>query len=782
MNRKDRRAAASADRTGGKQAGPNAAFAAALGQHRAGQLNAAERLYREVLAREPRHAPALHFLGVLSHQRGESAVALGLIEQAIAADGKVPDFHYNLGVILEATGQRDAASARYREATTLKPDHFGAWLNLGNALIALGRLDEADAASRTAATLAPQSGEARYNLGTVLARRERYAEAAEEFAAAARLKPEFAAAHASLGAALLAAHEPAQAAPHLRRALALDPRHLQVAVNLGQAALAQGDEAGALEAALVALAIGESPEATSLFARAARHAQPRSDDRRFRELIARALEEGWDNPVNLVVPAISLVRMNPALKAALGRLPAPTSFPLPLEELIAPATLADLAQDRVLCRLLELLPLCDADFECVVVALRHALFEMVAADRELPPDGLAALCAVARQCFVNEYVSGASDEERYRAAALGDRVAAALAQGADVQPQWIAAVAAYHPLASLPGAERIGELSWPAPVAALLVQQIAEPRTEEELRATLPRLTAIEDGVSHAVKQQYEENPYPRWISAGPAGAPVSLDAYLQAKFSDYRPLGRSPVAVLIAGCGTGQHAIETAQRFADADVLAIDLSERSLAYALRKTGERGLTNLKYGAADILAFDGAGQTFDLIEASGVLHHLADPCAAWRRLVALLRPGGVMNVGLYSELGRADVVHARAFVAEHGFAATPDGIRACRKTMLASHDPLLAAACRRADFYSLSGCRDLLFHVEEHRLGVPEIAAFLDGAGLAFLGFDAESGLLAKFAARFPEDGAKTDLGCWHAFETENPETFAAMYQFWVQKR
>jgi len=786
MNRKERRAAASADKAGRREAGPDAAFAAALGQHRAGQLGAAERLYREVLARAPRHAPALHFLGVLRHQQGDSAAAVELIGQAVAVDGSIPDFHYNLGVILEAIGRRDEAAARYRAASDLKPDHFVAWLNLGNALLALGRLDEAEAACRAAAKLAPQSGEARYNLGTALARRECYVEAAAEFAAAARLKPEFAAAHASLGAALIAAQEPAQAVPHLRRALALDPRHPQAALNLGQAALAQGDEAGALEAALAALGIGESREAKALFARAARHARPRSDDARFRDLVARALVEGWDNPLNLIVPAVSLVEKNPAVKAARERLSSPTPIALPLEELIAPAALADLAQDRVLCRLLEVLPLCDADLERVIVALRRALFEIAAADRQLSPDGLAMLCAVARQCFVNEYVSGASEDERHRAAALGDRLAAVLAQGAEVPPQWIAAVAAYHPLTSLPGAERLGERSdartWPAPVAALLAQQIAEPRMEQELRATLTRLTAFEDDVSRAVKQQYEENPYPRWIAAGPAGAPVSLDDYLQAKFHDFRPLGRSPIAVLIAGCGTGQHAIETAQRFADADVLAIDLSESSLAYALRKTRALGLANLKYAAADILAFDGAGRSFDLIEASGVLHHLADPFAAWRRLVALLRPGGVMNVGLYSERARADVVRARAFVAEHGFAATSDGIRACREAMLVSDDPQLAAACRRVDFYSVSGCRDLLFHVEEHRLNLPEIAAFLADTGLAFLGFDADAGLLGKYAARFPQDRAKTDLGCWDRFEAENPETFAAMYQFWVQKR
>ncbi len=547
MNRKERRAAASADRAGRKQAGPDALFSAALGHHRAGQLSEAERLYREVLAREPRHAPALHFLGVLSHQQGQSAAAVELIEQAIAADGSIPDFHYNLGVILEAMGRRDEAAARYRGAAELKPDHFGAWLNLGNVLIALGRLEEAEAACRTAATLAPQSGEARYNLGTVLARRERYAEAASEFAAAARLKPDFAAAHASLGAALLAAHEPAQAAPHLRRALALDPRHLHAAVNLGQAALAQGDEAGALEAALAALAIGESREATSLFARAARHAQPRSDDRRFRELIARALEEGWDNPVNLIVPAISLVRNesggeggartfcraggDPAVarrtdRARDPRRPRAGPRALPASRGAAAVRRRPRARRR----------------RPAARAVRGRARRTRSCRRTVSP-----CCARSRASASSTNTSPArATRNATGAAALGDRLAAAAAQGADVPPQWIAAVAAYHPLASLPGAERLVERptpTWPAPIAALLAQQVTEPRTERELRATLPRLTAIEDGVSRAVKQQYEENPDPRWISRRPgrrAGVARRLSAGEISRLPAARPRRRS--------------------------------------------------------------------------------------------------------------------------------------------------------------------------------------------------------------------------------------------------
>ncbi len=135
--------------------------------------------------------------------------------------------------------------------------------------------------------------------------------------------------------------------------------------------------------------------------------------------------------------------------------------------------------------------------------------------------------------------------------------------------------------------------------------------SERELRATLPRLTAVEDGVSLAVKQQYEENPYPRWITAGPAGA-RGLDRRLPAGRSFPPPVtGRSArplLAVLIAGCGTGQHAIETAQRFADADVLAIDLSRgEPLLCAAQDERARPRQISTMPPPTSCSFDGAGR-------------------------------------------------------------------------------------------------------------------------------------------------------------------------------
>src|SRR5215203_4748463 len=162
---------------------------------------------------------------------------------------------------------------------------------------------------------------------------------------------------------------------------------------------------------------------------------------------------------------------------------------------------------------------------------------------------------------------------------------------------------------------------------------------------------------------------YPRCVTAAPVGQPVTLGWYLRNQFphAPIREFGaREGLDVLIAGCGTGQHAIEAGQRFAGAQVLAVDLSLTSLSYAIRKTRALGLKNIEYGQADILKLGAIGRSFDLIESSGVLHHLADPAQGWGVLLSLLRPGGFMHIWLYSALARADIRAARAFIAQRGY--------------------------------------------------------------------------------------------------------------------
>jgi len=243
---------------------------------------------------------------------------------------------------------------------------------------------------------------------------------------------------------------------------------------------------------------------------------------------------------------------------------------------------------------------------------------------------------------------------------------------------------------------------------------------------------------------------------------------------------------ILMAGCGTGQHALVTASRFSNARVLAIDLSLSSLSYALRKTNELGFSNFEYAQADIMELGTLERRFDLIGCAGVLHHLGDPLAGWRILADLLRPGGLMKIGLYSETARQDIISGRALIAEKGYTTSPEDIRRCRQDIMAmaeNGNRKMASICNGRDFFSLSNCRDLLFHVQEHRFTLPRIEAALEALELRFLGFEWPNySVLREFKKSHPSGSALTSLSLWHEFELENPGTFQGMYQFWCKKR
>lgn len=352
--------------------------------------------------------------------------------------------------------------------------------------------------------------------------------------------------------------------------------------------------------------------------------------------------------------------------------------------------------------------------------------------------------------------------------------------GDDISALLLTAVAAYVPLHTLPSADTLLHRDLAAEVAGLLRLQVREPQEEARDRAAIPAPITIEDGVSLEVKRQYEESPYPRWTT-DPLAQFVADRA--QGKTGD-RVEDRNKLEILVAGCGTGKDAIWVAEIFPNAQILAIDISRVSLAYARRRTREIGLRNVEYAQADILKLASIGRTFDRIESIGVLHHLAEPTTGWRVLLSLLRPDGEMRIALYSEAARQSIVQARALSAQRGYRATPDDIRKFRQEIVRDVDnPRWEFIKTSSEFHSMSGCRDLLFNVMEHRFSIPEIAAFLNDNDLSFLGFEFGRGssTAERFRERFPDPGALTNLENWHAFELSNPQTFAGMYQFAVRK-
>ena len=72
-------------------------------------------------------------------------------------------------------------------------------------------------------------------------------------------------------------------------------------------------------------------------------------------------------------------------------------------------------------------------------------------------------------------------------------------------------------------------------------------------------------------------------------------------------------------------------------------------------------------------------------------------------------------------------------------------------------------------------------MQEHRLTLPQIGAFLNEHGLRLLGFELDAPTASAYRTAFPQDATMTDLSLWDRFEQANPDTFRGMYNFWAWK-
>ncbi|WP_293902721.1 class I SAM-dependent methyltransferase [Phenylobacterium sp.] len=421
-----------------------------------------------------------------------------------------------------------------------------------------------------------------------------------------------------------------------------------------------------------------------------------------------------------------------------------------------PATVEGLAADDLLAELLVSVPIYPAWLERRMTELRQRLLTEGGGPAAEP-----LLANLAIQCQLNEYAWAVEPAEQGRVDGLAARVET-------LTPSEVMVLACYAPLARLPGADLLMGKVWSGPVRTVLQEQIGTVRREQALQVRIQALTPIRDEVSGQVRAQYEASPYPRWRRVTPVAPVASIFGWPVPKAAN----------VLFAGCGTGYHAIHAGQRYAGAKMLAVDLSRASLGYALRKTREAGIANLGFAQADLLELGSTGLSFDVIECSGVLHHLADPFEGARVLAGLLRPGGVMKLGLYSATARRGLKAAKVLAKSY----TPGTVRALRQAIVAAPeaDPV-KGAMRFSDFYAASSCRDLLMHVQEHEMEIADLARMIGENGLRFLGFTVAADVRAAYRQMFPDDPGATDLDRWAEFERRWPMTFGGMYQFWVHK-
>ncbi len=734
---------------GAAEAAPSAraVLSSALRLHQAGRLDEASDLYRQVLERAPDDADALHLFGLLAHHRGDPGGAVEHIGRALSLAPDNPMCHNDMAMAMGALGRLEEAVGHLERALELRPDWAEALNNLGNALSELGRGPAAIEHYQKALAARPDFAEAHNNLGAAFASAGRALEAEAHYRRAVAVRPGYAEAHTNLGKLLERLDRHVEAVGQYIEALVADP---------GSAEARTGLVWNLRDARLDAY----RPEFDQLLLDCLASDQVRHDE--LAVIVARhlrlkhGLDDGGDDG---------------------GADGADADVP------------AALAGDPLFLRFLEVCVNVDPRLElCLTRLRRRLLFELrgaAAADAAT----LALLGAMLRQSANNEHVWAGDEEEDAAVAALKAEVeAAALAQPSPEAQFKLLLLGLYLPLDSLSCEAAMAAApldAWLAPLRPVIEDAIHDRREEERLAAEIPAVAGIDDATSREVRAQYEANPYPRWRVA-PFRDRENLAEVLTRDYPHLAPPAflSGPLDVLVAGCGTGQHPIvSVALSYANVQVTAVDLSRASLAYGLRMARKLGVDNISFAQCDILQLPRLERRFHVIEAVGVLHHMAEPLAGWRGLTEMLEPGGLMLVGLYRARAGEAIAAARARIAELGLEPTAAGIRAIRRLVLEGpRDGETWPLTEFHDFYSTSECRDMLVHVQDRRYELPEIGRALDELGLRFIGFAHESPATARaYKSAHPDDAAMTDLAAWDAFEAEHPYAFHGMYEFWCQK-
>ena len=766
----------------------------------------------------PGDPQALNHLGLLRHQRGDAAQALSFLRRALAADPRSAICHLHLGLVLEHSSELEAALAAYREASRLEPRAADAAFNEGLVLLRLDRPAEAEECFRRTLSVAPGDAEAALNLGRALAGQRRWEGALDAFERALSERPDWTEAlngkagalrrlgshrqaltvyrralgvapdhaglHNNLGNVLRALGRRREAGQAFERAIALNRRLPEAHLNLGRLRREEGDLAGARSACRRALALDpELAGARPALASTLRGYLPQQYDPALASELLRLMRASDVDSQDLALAAASQVRarhrLPPRMDGPGGDAPLPV-LPLARDDLL----------EELLARNLNV----DPDLEANLVALRRTLLFDESFTREERTQAARSRverlgAALALQCFANEYLFETSEAEENRVEALARDLTAprpAHALEAHARMKWLR-LAMYRPLwrvEAARGLEPSDESRLGGPLARVVEHTLAEPLRERRLAESIPTAGPVHDPVSRRVRAQYETAPYPRWLHiAAPERSPVAES--LRRRFAHWHPARAFGAAsrALVLGCGTGYEPIELALREPEFRVLAVDLSLASLAYAARMAESLEVRNIRFLHGDLLNLRDIDGRFDLVSASGVLHHLRDPFAGWEAAASRLSEGGLMRVGLYSGAARRSIAKAREIIRRRDIPATPAGMRAFRLSLLRGElGPEFADLARSPDLHSLSGLRDLLFHVEEHHFDLEGIASALSRLRLRFVGFEHEDpGTALRYARAHPDDPAQTSLENWAAFEAAHPETFNGMYQFWCEK-
>ena len=791
------------------------AFDLAIQNHQKNNLQDAQNYYQKVLKIEPNHSPSLNNLGITFEQLGENQKAIDCYEKAIEINPSYMDAHNNLGAIYANFKEYQKAMNCYEKVIELNPNFAKAHNSLGAIYADLKENQKAMNCYEKAIEINPSNVDAHFNLGSIYVNLSKYQKAKFFLEKAIELNPNFAKAHNNLGAIYANLGEPQKAKSYYEKAIEIVPNYSDAYNNLGVLSKELGEPQKAksyyekaikinpnyLDAynnlGILSKELGEPQKAKICYEKAI-EIDPNNINtinslsdlfelyqfdykseigkNSFKKLILLLFRNnnikhaGLANQIKLLF--FSEFDENQVLQVITSK-----------SSLLQNEFIQNLLKEELLHLILQksLIPV--KFIEKLLNTLRsEILFTLDGGNKDILNENFNFIISLAEQCWLNEYIYIDSEKEINQIIKLKNKIE----NDNSVNEIEIAILGCYIPLnkSKIIIEKLFNYKSTNILFNDLINVQIKEPLSEKELAKSIKSLDVIKDLTSKKVQEQYEEHPYPKWRHTNKS---LSKDFFflLNSEIMPNRIIYNDKFAnpnVLIAGCGTGKHSISATQ-YKNANILGVDLSKSSLAYAKRKTDELGYKNIEYLHADILQLKKLDRKFDIIECGGTLHHMKDPIAGLKVLLDVLEPHGFLKLGLYSDTARQDVVRARNFIENKNYKKTTIDIKNFRQDIINNKkDSLMENVTNSNDFYSTSTVRDLLFHVQEHRFTIPEISKILKDLNLEFLGFFYSNPLIKiEYLKLFPNDKRCTSLDNWHQFEISNPKTFQAMYQFWVKK-
>ena len=774
----------------------NEALEKAIKAHKAGKIQEADKFYTSILKVHPKHPDANHNIGILAAGIGKTNEALTFFKIALESNSKVPQYWLSYIKILIKLQKLDQAlqalhtclragiveekpvektKENDKKSLRIKHGFAKAHLDIGDLLQNKNKLEAAISSYKEAISIKPNYAEAYVNMANALHSKGNFQSAIDKYLKSLEFQPDRAETHYNIGVAYKSKGDLIAAIDSCKRAIILKPNYSEAYCNMGVALQENGNTAAAIDSFKRAIEI--NPDFTEAYSnmgfslKGITFSKPRPG---LSEIIVKLLEKkNLVRPKDIILAIISLLKFNPLINESLNKHKTDNLDKNLLK------TCSELAKIPLLLKAMRTCPIPDMEIEGLLAGIRSSTL-LNFSEIEYTVEGQEFISALASQCFINEYLYNQTNEETQILLDLEKSIEKKLLSGSQPTIIEIAILASYKALHQYTWCDL---LSIPEELAELEKRQIQEIQEENNLRASITNLQSIKDEISLKVRNQYEVNPYPRWIDLGMNLTPKSISEVVKEtklKICNNQIYKRKKLDILIAGCGTGQHSIGSASRYKNCNITAIDLSLKSLAYAKRKTNEAGLTNIEYIQADILDLGNLNKKFDIIESAGVLHHMSDPLEGWKVLTQSLKENGLMRIGLYSNLARQHIAKTQKEITQTKIGSDDLSMKIFRNKIIRSQENHHKKVILTGDFYSVSSLRDLLFHVQEHRFTIPQIENCLSILDMEFCGFESER-IIQNFLAQNTNFNDLYDLRKWHKFEKNHPHTFGSMYVFWCQK-